>query len=338
MERHLGLAPSIAAISLIVAVFTFDVPAAVAQDAAAETLFSEGERLLAEGKTAAACDAFDASNRIETRAGTLINLGLCREKNGQLASAWSAFRDALSRVKDPKKKEIAAARVKALEPRLSYLTIAVPDEHRLEGLTVTRNGQPVDPALWNRAIPVDGGTLVIGGRAPGHEEWSATVEVPTELGKISIEVPRIKELAKADPKAPVVPASPIPPPRLVEVDAPGSVFSPRRKIALGVAGVGVGLLIGGIVLGTQANSFESDAFALCPDPGMPCGDGEQANQLIERGQSRALVANVAFGLAGGAALGAVVLWVLGAPDRSEARVAITPRAGTIAGLDLTVRF
>jgi len=48
------------------------------------------------------CEAFDASNRLEPRAGTLIALGDCREKNQQLASAWSAYKDALTRVRPGK--------------------------------------------------------------------------------------------------------------------------------------------------------------------------------------------------------------------------------------------
>jgi len=47
---------------------------------------------MAEGKLAQACQAFEASNRVEPTAGTLILLGECREQNQQLASAWSAYK------------------------------------------------------------------------------------------------------------------------------------------------------------------------------------------------------------------------------------------------------
>src|SRR5206468_11468525 len=57
-----------------------------AQSAEAEALFSDGDRPMTAGKLAEACDAFEASNRIEARAGTLIRLGECRAKNNQLAS------------------------------------------------------------------------------------------------------------------------------------------------------------------------------------------------------------------------------------------------------------
>src|SRR5450432_1219815 len=93
--RLLLLLTSIAAISFA--------PTAYAQSAEAEQLFSDGDKDMKLGKLEQACDAFEASNRIETRAGTLIRLGQCREDLHELASAWSAYKDAVTRVKDPKK-------------------------------------------------------------------------------------------------------------------------------------------------------------------------------------------------------------------------------------------
>ena len=70
-----------------------------AQSAEAEAMFNEGDKLMAAGKLAEACSAFEASNNMDPRAGTLIRLGECREQNHQIASAWSAYKDALGRVK-----------------------------------------------------------------------------------------------------------------------------------------------------------------------------------------------------------------------------------------------
>src|SRR5438477_7089606 len=104
---------SIAAISLVIAAASTD---ARAQSAEAQALFNDGAKLMKQGKLAEACDAFEASNRIEARAGTLIRLGECREANHELASAWSAYKDALTRVKDPKKQKLATARIAEIEP------------------------------------------------------------------------------------------------------------------------------------------------------------------------------------------------------------------------------
>src|SRR5262245_22253875 len=71
-----------------------------AQSGSAEALYAEGHRLLDEGQLAKACDAFEASNRALPGAGTYLALGTCRERNGQIASAWSAYQAALARARD----------------------------------------------------------------------------------------------------------------------------------------------------------------------------------------------------------------------------------------------
>ena len=307
-----------------------------AQSAEAEALFADGDALMRRGRFAEACDAFEASNRIEARAGTLIRLGECREQNHQFASAWSAYKDALTRVKDPRKRSIANERVARLEPRLSYLTVSVPDESRVDGLSLTRNGAALDPALWNRAIPVNGGAYVIAGRAPGCEEWQTTVNVPIEAGKVSIEVPKFKELIKLVPPPSARPV--VPPPRRATIAVAPSptgvdagttgAWTTQRKVALGVAGAGAVGIVAGVVLGLQATGKQTDARTLCPDPSTPCAGADDAQKLIQDGQSRALAANVAFGVGGAAAIAAGILWFTGAQESPHrGSVTVVPSVG-----------
>ena len=133
-------------------------PAEAAPDANAQ--FEIGVRLMREGvrdhdrdKIAQACDAFEASNRLEIKAGTLLQLGNCRERNHQLASAWAVYRDALVRAVDPRKRQLAADMVHALARRMSMLTIAVDDASRLDGLTITLDGAVVDLVGVEPAAP-----------------------------------------------------------------------------------------------------------------------------------------------------------------------------------------
>ncbi|TMQ17611.1 MAG: hypothetical protein E6J90_22095 [Deltaproteobacteria bacterium] len=298
-----------------------------AQNAEAESLFAEGNKLMAEGKLADACDAFEASNRAEPRAGTLIRLGECREQNQQYASAWSAYKDALNRVKDPRKRQFATGKAAALAARLSYLTISVPDDSRVDGLTLTRNGKPLDPTLWNRALPVDGGAYIIAGRAPGHEEWQTTARVPGEGGKISVEVPKFKEIAALLPAPtptppPPAPVEPAPPPS-APVETVETGWSARRKIALGAAATSVLALAAGTALGLSARSKQSDAHALCPDPQAGCDGADRASDLVRSGHNLAISADVAFGVAGVTAIAAGVLWFTGGQD-ARRRVAVVP--------------
>ena len=289
-----------------------------AQSAEAEALFVEGDKLMKVGKLAQACESFDASNRIEARAGTLIRLGECREQNHQLASAWSAYKDALTRVKDPNKRAIATAKVAELEPKLSYLTIAVAVANRVDQLTVTRNDKPFDTALWDRSLPVDGGEYAVKGSAPGHRDWTRTVVVPIDSGKITVDIPKL------EPSGVVTPPPPQQPPPPDEQPAPATtMMSTRRKLAIGAGGVGALGIVVGIVLGAQAKSKQSDAHALCSDPQTPCAGADQANELITSAQSRALAANIGFGIGAALVITAGVLWFTGAPE-SATRVSIVP--------------
>ncbi|HVV83416.1 MAG TPA: hypothetical protein VHE35_10110 [Kofleriaceae bacterium] len=165
----------------------------------AEQLFKEGKRLMAAGDYAQACEAFEGSLRQDPAVSTRLNLADCREKNQQYASAWGHFiaaaHDARGNLGESQMKQVAEARAAALEPRLSHLIINVADEARIDGLVITRNGEPVDPATWNRDLPVDGGTYVIAGKAPGYEPWSTTVTVHAAEDKQSVNVPRFASLA-----------------------------------------------------------------------------------------------------------------------------------------------
>jgi|HubBroStandDraft_6_1064221.scaffolds.fasta_scaffold12336_4 hypothetical protein len=292
-----------------------------AQNAEAAALFDDGVKLLKQNKLAEACNAFESSNRIEPRAGTLIRLGDCREHNNQLASAWSAYKDALTRVKDPHKQKVARDRVAALEPRLSYLTIAVGTP--IDGLAISRDDKPVDAGLWNRAIPIDGGDYAISATAPGHATWKGTATVPSEHGNITIAVPKLAEDSR--PVTPPTTAQPVAVTRDVTPAPETSMFTTKRDVALGVVGVGVVAGVVGIVLGNSAKDKQHDAYALCPDPAQPCTQADQANSLNATGHTRAFEADAAFGVAAVAAIVAGALWFTGSPEHGV-EVAIDPAA------------
>jgi hypothetical protein len=308
---------------------------ALAQSAEAEALFTDAARLFKAGRIDEACDAFNASNRIEPRAGTMIRLGECRERQGRLASAWSSYRDALTRVKDPHKKQVAIDRIAALEPTLSKLTIVVPEANRVGALAITRNGAAVDSGLWNRAIPTDGGKLVFVAKAPGFKDWTTTVTVPVANGNVRVDVPRLEPVpVAAEPPVAGGPDQRRQAERVGDVETapaghdapPPSRMTNKRKIALGVGVIALGAGVTGVLLGRSAKGLEDDAYGLCPDPQTPCADAARAMDLVERGATRSTYANIAFGASAGAAVVATVLWLVGAPDREPShRVSVTPR-------------
>jgi hypothetical protein len=194
----------------------------------AQSLFDEGRKQLKAGKLAEACAAFEASQKLDPRVTTLLNLAECREQRGQLATAWGTFVDANRMARDTgenKLAKVATSHAHKLEPRLSRLTIAVPADHQVPGLAVLRGRDPVDPVSWNHALPIDGGSYTITARAPGREPWSTTRTIKVEGDAVTIEIPRLAELKPGAPPtvaahAPSAAPPPSPPPRAVSPSPP----------------------------------------------------------------------------------------------------------------------
>jgi hypothetical protein len=192
INQRLAIVATNISIALFIALF-IDMNHAHAQNAQAQGLFNDGNQFMAVGELGQACTAFEASNRIEARAGTLLRLAECREQREQLASAWSAYRDAQNLAIDPKKRVFATNKANVLESQLSYLTVVVSEPSRIQGLVLTQNGMTLDPAIWNRELPIDGGECVMTGSAPGYEPWQKIVHVPRQSARLSVEVPALKK-------------------------------------------------------------------------------------------------------------------------------------------------
>ena len=280
-----------------------------AQSAEAEALFRDGRGLIKAGKLAAGCAKFAASERLESSVGTLLNLGDCREKLGKLASAWAAFRKAESLARragsDDRRQAEASRRAALLEPRLPYLVIEV--DHRVDGLIVRRDGEIVDAAAWNTALPVDPGKYAIVAEAPGRAPWRTTVVIAGGSARQVVEVPRLALAAIAALPGPgAEPGAP----RRTHPAVHRSIWSTTRAASVAVAGAGVGALGAGVYFGLHARDLEHRADRRCPVT--MCSD-PQGLQLNDRAQTSALRANLLY-VAGGATLAAAaVMWFVGAP-------------------------
>ena len=296
--------------------------------AQAEALFRQGKELMAKGKVAEACTAFDASQRLEPRLATVLNQAACREKNGQLATAWGLFLEAEHQSRAAtddntvKLHQVAADHAAKLEPRLSTLQLNVPADARVAGLEILRNNELVDPGAWNKPLPVDGGSHQITARAPGNAEWSSAVTVGLERDARAIDIPRLKAAA--------ISARPT---------AGGAAAATHRDrtvpIALGVAA----LALGGGALGLEL-SARSTYDKAEREPNNVTQDS-----LWHSANNRRYVAE-GLGVAGLACAG-VAVWLLvrgGEPEAApataaHARLLVEPvLAADRAGLAISGRF
>jgi hypothetical protein len=293
----------------------------------AEQLFREGKALRAAKKYDEACTAFEGSQRLGPSVSTLMNLADCRELNGQLASSWALFLEVVSTARKDDKLKVLADKAKqradALEPRLSHLIINVPDESRIEGLVITRNDVVIDAATWNRAMPVDGGTYKITGKAPDHEPWSTEVTVAAEKETRSVDVPRFKALSGNGEE---------PDPRPIETrpgerDGGGGGMSGKRKIALGLGGVALASLGVAVAFELSGRSTldEYDNAPAGPDRDALYDDANGKHHLAQY-----------LAIAGvGCAAAATFLWLTGGTsDRADATALVPTLGASFAGASL----
>src|ERR1041385_4293359 len=93
-------------------------------EALATTLFEQARNDMRRGDFAAACPKLAESQRIDPSNGTLLNLVLCEEKVGKIASAWVHSKELVERMpSEDDRRPIVERKLAALAPRLPKLTM-----------------------------------------------------------------------------------------------------------------------------------------------------------------------------------------------------------------------
>lgn len=280
--------------------------------AAAQAMFDEGRKLMDQGKYAQACPKLEASQRLDPGAGTLLNLAACYEKNGQTASAWVTYTDAAtaSRERHPDWAQRADARVKALQPTLSHLTIEAPS-----GAAVTRDGKQLDAGSFGAAMPVDPGHHVIDASAPNKKPFHQEVDVGAKGADARVVVtledaPVTQQTTTTNPIT-----TPPPPPTESSGSGSGVRIAGITMIGVGVAGVIVGGIFGGLAIGKK-----NDAAPLCTSDFSKCTTAGKA--IVDDALAFGTVSTIAFIAGGVLAAAGVVVFVL-APKKKEANVSFS---------------
>ncbi len=178
--------------------------APVAADASAhaetEQLFRDGRALINLGKIDPACEKFEQSRALEQRSGIVLALADCRERQRRFATAWELFVEAKAlAVREKREPSIALAerRAKEIAGNRAFLTVAIPESHRVPGLVVTRNGKDVPETSWDQELPIDSGVYDFEARATGYNPLVLHVEVMPQ-GKVTITVPALTKRVRRD--------------------------------------------------------------------------------------------------------------------------------------------
>ena len=229
--------------------------------AAADALFQAARAEFDRGEFASACEKFAESNRLDPAPGTLLNLSLCFEKIGKVASAWEGFRQVSEQLRD-ERLEFATKRSTALEDRLPWLTLRLPP-NAPEGTRIFRDGIELRTAGLGVALPVDPGSHTLAIEAPGHLKASMNVQLEEGQRKeIVVELgPKKPEPEAAVPK----PA----PPTSGRIDVP----PPDRTLAwisggIGVAGIATSLVTGALAISSQRTMDDHCDGHLCDAQGL----------------------------------------------------------------------
>jgi len=270
----------------------------------ADQLFAEGKALFATN-VAEACDKFEESLRYNPAAiGTLLNVALCDEKLGRIASAVDKFNEARDRAKE----QGLVQHVRAAEQHLAALERDVPHL----SIRLTEQLPETRVLIGDRVIALDN----IASIAVDPGEVIVTVSAPARLPyrtKLAIERAEHKDL--------VVPV----------LSKSVTISSARRRIgqvAVFTGGAAVGTAIG---LGLYARHLYHAQFGHAMPGDGRCNDDLQCERDgLKQTQRARTLANVAtvVGVAGIAVAGiGAYLWFRrpSAPaDSADRKLAVVP--------------
>lgn len=291
--------------------------------AQAQLLFDDGRRLLDEGKTAEACEAFAESQRLDPAIGTQLNLANCYEKLGKTASAWIMYVEVQTRARragQPERVDVAKKRADALEPLLSHMRVEV--SAPVKGLSVTRDGAPVSARVWGKPTPVDPGEHEIRAAAPGKKPWTTKVTVGADRDEVSVRVPALADAPKPPPSK-----------KTAEADDDDSGYAQMvggwTSIAVGIAAGGVG-----VALRLVALDRDDEASQFCTADGGTCT--QEGADLRDEAQALQIGSVVAWAV-GGALLVTGIVLVATVPS-SDSDAAVRSVEWTVAGSSLGMRL
>lgn len=316
----------------------------------AQALFEQGRQLLEAQRYAQACPAFAESQRLDPGGGTLLNLALCHEKQGRLATAYTEYQEALSGARADKRQDrekFATLRIKALEGKISRVRFELAPAADRAAITIELDGATVPELAWSTPTPIDPGTHRVVVSAPGRQSWQTVLEAPTGAGDLVVSVPELEpDSVPVKPVKPPEPRAAAPVPcRAGERRVGGTCLAQpaadrtteERRLStaswvlggVGVTALGVSAVTGVMALSASSASNDAKSRAGCVSERGFCRDatalGEYRDEA-QRARSLAWVSTGALVVGSGATL-AALLWPRERASRPVASLALGPGVG-----------
>ncbi len=277
----------------------------------AAQLFDSARDLMRQGDFVGACKLLEESQRLDASDGTRLNLGVCNERQGKLASAVRHYQAVLLSAENQghaERARFARERLEALRPKLSYLEVrgGQPAPRSLE-----LDGAPFGVARIDQRVAVDPGEHQLSAVFPDGTRWTKQVQVGAEADLVVVRLPmrQAERVVATSSVAPAQPARPSPAPG---ADEPDTLIRDAGLVTLAIGGFSV-VLAG--FLGLHALDLRKQSDAECPG-GACTQQGVELNDDARRNGNWATV----FGVLGVAAVGTGVLMVTIFDDSSAPQV------------------
>ena len=269
----------------------------------ARVAFTAGQKLYQQSRFAEAVAKFEAAHAFRPHPVIEYNIGRCYEQLGDLPRAMVSYRNYLRLMPQATDKETVAASIVALERRLQdkgvqqVLVYAEPANAviSIDGKTLGVSPSSVELSPGNHRVNVT---------ATGHEEMQRSFVLTAQRSiEMTFSLKATTPVVATDrPIAPVFTPNEFPPPPPPLVSA-NSQLAPRKPrlftwIASGAAVAAVGTSVG-LFAGSQG---EVDQLRAQERP------GAEQQLYVERAQSLQTGGGVAAGIAGAAAITALVLF------------------------------
>ena len=229
------------------------------EKAKADALFKQGKQLLADKKYADACKAFQDSYELDPAIGTQLNLALCYEQWGKVATAQLAYLEAEKQaaVKGDKRAAPARQRADALAPRIPRLLFIVPEPFPTE-LVVSVDGKEVGPDALRVGLSVDPGAHEVRYRFGAGEATEIKAQLAeSETKRITVETPKEPKPGGGGGGGTSGGTQLPPDPPATKLVSKGRT---RRILGIVAAGTGVALIGVGGVVAIRARSDYNKAF------------------------------------------------------------------------------